>query len=966
MTQRPSLRVPLTTYRIQFHRGFRFADATSRVPYLHALGITDLYASPLLAARAGSMHGYDVTDPTRLNPELGSDAEFEALTDALRAHGMGLLMDIVPNHMAASAENPWWNDVLTYGPRSPHADIFAIDWGESGQVHAKGGAEDRRLLLPVLGKPYGEVLEADEFRLVYADGHFSIRYFEHVFPLGPHSWAGILLHGEAALHARLGEAESFATYRRLAAVFQKIPQPLGDAGILHPPERQTIEAAVHELARLSATDGRFAEHIDGIVRFFNDAADPSWLHGLLEAQAYRLAHWHMANEAINYRRFFDINELVGVRVESPPVTDRTHAKIFSMVHAGTVTGLRIDHIDGLRDPKGYLSFLQRRLGAASSDAKDGEPQRVYVLVEKILGENERLAPDWPVAGTTGYDFIAYVNGIFVDQHGLRFLNESYGRFTNADETFGSVVQASKRQVMHQLFPGEVNRLSLHLGRIAKHDRAARDIPLAELREALIGFTAAFPVYRTYIRSDSTELSESDQHTLEEAFASAAKHLEDGARHAGLRFLFRVLRLVDLPASPEERHDWFDFVAAWQQFSGPATAKGLEDTAFYRHTRLMSLNTVGSDVHEVEHPADVAAFHRHNCERIEHWPGSMTTTSTHDTKRSGDVNVRINVVSELPVTWARAFRRWHGWNTAARPLVDGARVPGPNEEILFYQTLLGAWPLDEGELPAFRVRIRDYMRKALKEAKNETSWIRPNAAYEAGVLEFVDAVLDPVGAQRFLRDFMRLQRRVAFAGALNGLAQVLLKQMSPGVPDTYQGDELWDFSLVDPDNRRPVDHVLRERLLGELQQAAQGDLGALLGDMQRNWSDGRIKLYVTWRSACFRRDNPALLQKGAYKAVWAEGERRENVCAFLRHDANQYALTAVPRLTTRLTTRGRFPLGERAWKQTMLTLPDDAPDEWVDVFSGVRLRTEVSDAGKKQLLAGKAFEMFPVALLQGVG
>lgn len=952
------MRIPRATYRLQVHAAFGLPAAADLVDYLDALGVSDVYASPLLTARKGSLHGYDVTNLAHVNAALGGEAALMALSHRLRERGMGLLLDIVPNHMAADSENPWWWSVLCYGPASPYARFFDIRW------HTPPGPDpdDFRLLLPVLGDPFGAVLERSELSLAWEEEGLVVAYFDRRFPLAPGTYGVALGFGLESLQGRddpgaqaaLGELLEHA--RRCPRVPLDAPAP-EEARHGFVTAGETLRRALAAFrAAHPATARRVAANLS---RFCGDPADPASLgrlEALLGKQMYRLADWRLAASLGNYRRFFDINELAGLRVEDAEVFDAAHAKVLALAEAGAVTGLRVDHVDGLYDPQAYLERLARRL----REQTQGD---FYVVVEKLLGPGERIPEAWPVAGTTGYDFLSSVNAVFVDPRGVAYLDRSYADFTQGSEHFGEVVRQGKDLVIHELFEGELSRLARAIGVLAARDRHACDVRARELREALAQVTACMRVYRTYTRS--AYVRPVDRAYVEEAVAEARRRTADIlAGPAAFAFVRRVLLLEGMPARPEERASWVAFVRDWQQFSGPAMAKGLEDTAFFRHTRLISLNAVGGTAEQIENPPDVQAFHAENAERLGMRAGSLTTTSTHDTKRSGDVGCRIDVVSELPFAWARAFRRWRRLNEPHKLTLGERTAPDAHEEILLYQTLIGAWPWSHAERAPFAARLRDFMRKALREAKVNSSWLRPDTAYEEAVLAFVAAILDPERSAAFLADFTAFESRIAFFGAWNALSQVVLKIASPGVPDFYQGDELWDFSLTDPDNRRPVDFGLRRRLLAELGTPGPlgpDELGALLAD----WHSGRIKMYVVRQALAARRAHAQVFASGDYIPLAAAGSRAKNVVAFARRLGGRWIMACVPRLTTQLSRTGRFPLGRRAWGGTMLRLPPGAPRRWTDVFTGVTI-----EAAAVLVHGGELFPLrsllgtFPVALLAG--
>jgi (1->4)-alpha-D-glucan 1-alpha-D-glucosylmutase len=929
------MRIPVSTYRIQFSLAFRYVDGRDLVPYLNDLGITDLYSSPRFKARRGSPHAYDVANPLRINSELGTEEEFEELARKLQAYGMGMLLDIVPNHMAASSENPWWMDVLENGRSSIFASHFAIDWDR--RCIKTVGRE--RIVLPILGDLYGHVLENREFSLKLDEKGFFVRYFDHRLPLDPKSYRLVL---EQCPRDLLAPAAARA-FDRLLEEIDALPVSATDPAAMAERHRRKEELK-RDLWELHNSDTGFKEALDDCLIAISGAkGEPGsfdLMDRILSAQNYRVAYWRMAFEDLNYRRFFDITDLIGVRVEDPEVFDSRHPELVHIIRNGLVTGLRVDHIDGLWDPFDYLSRLQGRL-------KDGG---AYAIVEKILGGGEELPRDWPTEGTTGYDFLNYLNSLFVHPAGLSKLGELYAKLTGAQAGFAEVRYACKKQVMEQLFAGEVRALSFHLGRLAAQDRLARDLSLMEMTQALVEVTARMPVYRTYIRS--FEVSPRDRAYLERAISEAER--AGGADPEVYAFLRRVL-LLEMPYYVEDRAAWLDFVMSWQQFTGPVAAKGFEDTACYVYNRLVSQNEVGSDPEAADAPLTIEEFHERNRARLERWPRTLNATSTHDTKRSEDVRARINVLSEIPGPWARRLARWSAWNAPKKRSAGDLSVPDPNDEILLYQTLVGVWPLCGGDMAGLADRVKNYMQKAVREAKVHTSWLAPNDAYEEGLLAFIDAILEQSDANLFFKDFIAFHKRIASAGAVNSLAQTLLKIASPGVPDFYQGAELWDFSLVDPDNRRPVDFAARAAMLDELKRREGQALPKLLGELAAKWQDGRIKLYLTYKALTFRREHAALFLDGEYLPVGAG----EHICAFARRSRGGWALVAVPRfVASHARPRGAL-LPPSVWGDAVIKLPAEAPRRWTNVFTN----EELAANGKGALRAAEVFAKFPVALLE---
>ena len=945
------LHVPAATYRLQFSRRFRFNDAQMLVPYLYSLGVSDLYASPIFKARQGSPHGYDITDPTCLNPELGTDADFEGLVGELKRHDMGLLLDIVPNHMATSTENQWWMDVLGNGRWSPYAAFFDIDW------EPPESALRNRVLLPILGSPYDEALENGEIILTLEDGALFIRYHDHRLPLEIRSYGLVLSHNLDALKRRLGarNPEFQRTEQLLDAAQHLLPVNNADSreAAQQYRERESVREAFRNILSTSQEIRDFCQN--NIGRFNGrrgNRASFELLDRLLGEQAYRLAFWKTSREKLNYRRFFDINDLIGIRVEEPQVLEATHALIFRLVREDKVGGLRIDHVDGLRDPRQYLLRLQDHL---ASGAGGGTTLGFYVIVEKVLTDDEALSREWPVCGTTGYEFANLVNALSVHGEGLQEVTRAYFHFTGSQAAFADVVYQKKKMVIEELFSGEIPALGHRLASLVHQSGLYADLPVEELKKALIEVTACLPVYRTYIETAVVSLC--DRRYIEHAFRDARRRYA-GTGAVALDFLERVL-LLDFPGalSHKQKDGWLDFVLRWQQLTGAVMAKGFEDTALYTYNPLLSLNEVGGNP---DSPGlSVAEFHKRSQSRLKDWPHTMNTTSTHDTKRSEDVRARINILSEIPEAWERHLTQWGQWNQPKKQKVNGLPVPEPNMEILLYQTLAGAWPLLEAEVPEFKQRLKDYLIKAAREAKAATNWLSPDADYEKALVHFLESILEDT---RFLADFLLFEKQVAYYGALNSLSQVLLKITSPGVPDFYQGTELWDFSLVDPDNRRLPDFERRVHLLDDLieKEKTQGQL-RLVRELLESWEDGRVKLYTTCKALNARRAHRGLFSYGDYIPLQAVGRRQGHLCAFARCHEEVWVLVVIPRLLTRLIQPGGLPVGHAAWGEDYLLLPENAPLSWVNIFTGENIKASKAENG---LAVSEVLHVFPLALLFG--
>lgn len=964
-----TFRIPVSTYRLQFHREFGFSNAKALVPYLAQLGVTDCYASPYLRARPGSPHGYDICDHNQLNPEIGSDEDYATFMAALAAHAMGQIVDFVPNHMGADEmANPWWRDVLENGPSSRFAGFFDIDW------HPIKSELTAKVLLPILGDQYGAVLERGELHLVFEDGAFTLRYFDHNLPLNPRQFPKILDHELDMLRSALGgDDPHLLEYLSIATALRNLPvYTETEPGRMAERQREK-EVARERLARLANSVARIREHIAAAVRAFNGTAgEPATfdrLHDVLEAQPYRLAHWRTAFHEINYRRFFDINALAGLRMEDPQVFAATHGLVLRLIREGTITGMRIDHIDGLFDPQQYLERLQHAAQAEPAAAGSGEAaaQALYIVTEKILSTGESLSEQWPVAGTSGYDFLNDVNGVFIDRRNHRALMRVYRRFTGVRVGFADIAYEGKKRIMDTSMASELNVLADALNRLSECDRRTRDFTLDSLRDALQEVVACFPIYRTYVTGAG--FSQADHEAIETALRRARR------RNPTMEpSIFDFLRDTLLPAADDKDHPLrLEFAMKFQQYTGPVQAKGVEDTACYRYNLLASLSAVGGNPGRFGCPP--AEFHAANVHRHQRWPFTLLATSTHDTKRGEDVRARLNVLSELPDEWGRHLSVWAKINAASRSVVDGERAPDRNDEYLFYQTLLGVWPPDAAsrhvQPDALVVtRVRDYMLKAAREAKVHTSWITQHQAYEAALTRFVDRVLTGPTAARFQTAFQPFQQRVADLGMVNSLSQLVLKVVSPGVPDFYQGTELWDLNLVDPDNRRPVDFAVRQRLLNEMEPVlsastdqATKQIAAVI-EMLRHWEDGRIKLFLSATALRLRRRLSGLFLAGNYEPLESEGEHSEHVIALARRQQHDVLIAVVPRLVVPLMAPGRLPVGAESWGDTRLLLPAELCNGvYRNVLTHERLRPALTD-GSGHLPLASILQVCPVALLLG--
>lgn len=916
---------PESTYRLQFHAGFTFRDAIAIIPYLHDLGITHVYASPYMKARAGSLHGYDAVDPRILNPEIGTEQDYADFVEALKQHGMGQILDTVPNHLGvATNDNPWWNDVLENGTASRFSGFFDIAWRQPDRPELRD-----KVLLPVLGQPYGNALEQGQLQLKFEQGRFSVHYYDRRFPLAPQSY-----------------------------------------------ERISTEQAV---AIFNGTPGN-PQSFDA-------------LHELLEQQHYRLACWRVASNEINYRRFFDINELAALRMERPDVFEQFHERILGWLAEGKIAGLRIDHPDGLFDPQQYFLRLQRAylrdiakkicvnraefadVGWDEFDRRAIEAYRdrerekagsnpsawpLYVVAEKILAAGEPLPGDWAIHGTSGYDFLNMLNGLFVDGANEQLFSRLYQEWIGSATTYGDIVYRNKRRVLESSFASELRMLAERLHQIAENDRNTRDFTIAGLTDGLREIIACFPVYRSYISKQGS--SEMD-----------ARYIDLAVRRANERSpeieadLFHFIRNALLSPTRESSDDGaaIQFAGRFQQLTAPVTAKGIEDTTFYVFNRLVSLNEVGGEPDRFGVSPD--ALHEYFAARQQLWPYALSCLSTHDTKRSEDARARLNVLSELPEEWRRAIARWSRLNEPHRQRIGDGFAPDANEEYFIYQALIAIWPTDQSSTSPdvqFIARIQQYMEKALREAKVHTSWTHVNQQFESAIREFVARILAPDMSSAFLSEFTAFQRHIAHFGLLNSLSQTLIRLAAPGVPDTYQGTEILDFSLVDPDNRRPVDYAHRREMLSQLKSKfdkPKERWAAAAQSLLENVRDGAAKLLVTWRALHLRSQYPGLFSAGQYVPLSASGSKEKHVFAFARSNGNELAIVAVPRFFTQLTPDlAQLPLGAKVWGDTAISLPTDRQLEWVNQFTGQSIAPTAQSKGG--LLAADLFSHFPVALL----
>ena len=917
------------TYRLQLHAGFPLSRVRELVPYLSRLGVSHVHCSPMLRARRGSTHGYDVVDPNALDPELGTEADLEALHHDLREHGMGIVLDIVPNHMAASEENAAWEDVLTHGPASPVARWFDIDWRAS-ERELRG-----RVLLPILGDVRTHVLERDEITLDLETGIPRLRYYEHGLPLDPSTMPQLLTAGLAPCEAVLGrEHVACAELREIIRAFRSLPRRLVTRPRAVARRREESAAALQRLRALVTGSPPLAGALaEGAASWSRGADGRARLRRLLDAQVYRLAHWRRAAREINYRRFFDVNDLVALHMEDPEVFAQTHALVLEWRRRGWVDGFRIDHPDGLLDPRAYFE----RLTAAAFPDLGGD--RPPIWVEKILSHGERLRPEWRVAGTTGYDFLNEAEALFVSPEGFEVIEREYHRIVRQPLGFTQAAQAGKRLILETGLSAGVRRLAERL--LRQEEPGPLRLPVHALARAITETIVALPVYRTYVDDRSPVPAGEDRRLLEGALAEA--RARGRARADALDLLEAALLESEGPR--------FRFVQRFQQLSGPAMAKGVEDTAFYAYTPLLSRNEVGG-APEATLPQAADAFHAENAYRAAHFPNSLLAATTHDTKRNADVRARLDVLSEMAGEWADRLYAWRRQNAPFKTTVRGRKLPDDNTVQHLFQALLGLWPLvplGVGDLEMLRDRLSAYMVKAAREAKQRTSWTEPNAEFEQALRADVEAILSPDRAPRLLDEVEQLARRIGRAGLLNSLSRTVLHLASPGVPDLYQGDELWSFALVDPDNRRPVDFEERTRKLEAVERgfdAGGESRRAFLRDLVRHPEDGRLKLHVIRAALGARKRAGQAFRSPVYQPLLAEGPESHRVVAFARG-------SGWSRLVAIVT---RFHATPGAWPSTWLPLP--AGSRWTCALSGESV--EVGADGRLPL--DHVLGILPVALL----
>ena len=972
--------IPRATYRIQFSPAFTFKDAEELIPYLDHLGISTLYASPIFKPRQGSLHGYDVVDYNALNPMLGTEEEFRRLCSALQEKSMSLLLDIVPNHMGVSTDNEWWTDVLKHGPSSIYARYFDIDW------KPRNRNLDNKILLPILHSHYGEVLEEGHLSVVYWHGDFYLHYFENQFPMTPESYVHILDHVYDSLPDDLKEAEAWikmevASVRHSLKFLPDYWLTDSESISIRRREQHIIRSRILGLfdkSELFRSTLQFTLSIingtKGIASSFNI------LDIILSEQPYHLAFWQVASDEINYRRFFDINDMAAIRTEDLQVFADTHRLTFKLLAEGLISGLRIDHPDGLWDPERYFWRLQSGYidAVAQHRFKDNPTEAtalaeqlntqlekgnnhpewpLYVIGEKILSDSEPLPETWAIQGTTGYDFMYAVNNLFIDSSTEDFFNQLYAAFTGEYLDFEELTDFTKKLIMNQSLTSEIAALTTKLARIVEKNRRFRGFTQNSLALVLSEFMASMDIYRTYITGPS-HVSSRDKKYIEAAMRRA-KMNNPLVPESVFDFVQDVLLMKNFNLfDASYQSDLKDFIMKFQQITGPVMAKSVEDTAFYIYNRLSSLNEVGG--HPDRFGISIQEFHTHNSTIQEKYPYTMLSTSTHDTKRSEDIRARLNVLSEIPEEWHNAINTWSAINAHAYTRINGELAPSRNDEYLLYQTLIGTYESGTDE-HTFKNRIIGYMHKAINEAKTHSNWVNPNSEYACAVSAFIEHIWTD---NTFRTSFALFHEKVAYFGRLNSLSQLLLKLTSPGVPDVYQGTEMWNFNLVDPDNRRAVNFELRQEKIADLDNLSLTETQALLNEVLCQGDKGMMKLFLLQKTLTYRKEQPKLFSHGAYVPLIATGSESDHVCAFMRTSEHAKIVVVVPRLFHKLLAGERqLPIGEKIWGDTLLNLPIEHTQNAAitNILTGESYQLKPNTTGNV-IMISDACSTLPVALL----
>jgi len=923
---------PQSAYRLQFTPSFDFDKASEIIDYISKLGISHIYASPILTSRCGSAHGYDVVKHHEINPELGGIDGLNLLIGMIKSKKMGWIQDIVPNHMAYDGANRILNDILENGKSSKYFDFFDVDW-EHPYESIRG-----KILAPFLDKFYAVCLENGELFLQYNENGLSVKYYDLSFPLKIDTYPMVLTHKFHRLKLEKDNPD-YTKFLGVLYILKTLPTAVEDST-----ERlDQIGFIKHIIWELYTKNEAIKKFIDNTIRIFNgnpeDPASFTLLDELLSSQMFRLSYWKVASQEINYKRFFNVNGLISLKMDNKITMDYTHKLIYRFVSEGKIDGLRIDHIDGIYDPHLYIKRLREKTG------------RIYIVVEKILETDEVLPSNWNVNGTTGYDFLNYTNGVFCRTDNEKQFAKIYSRFTGITETPDTLGVYNKRLIIERHITGEIDNLTRILKKLSGNYRYGSDLTFTGLKSAIRELMVNFPVYRTYINTESTTVS--DRKYIQTAIDRAKEQKPELIFE--LEFIQKILyQKTEKFLSEEDSNQWLNFVMKFQQYSGPLMAKGIEDTLFYIYNRLLSLNEVGSSLDHFG--IELGKFHSFFLRRAKKFPSSMNTLSTHDTKRGEDIRARLNVLSEIPREWDKAVRTWSNLNRKKKKKVEGVPVPSKNEEYFIYQTLIGALPYDIAELSPFTERVKSYIIKASREAKVSTGWIKPDEKYEEALLSFVEKLLVLSPQNSFYRELTDFQKRIAFYGIFNSLSQTLIKTTSPGVPDFYQGTELWDLNFVDPDNRRNVDYDTRKAYLDYI-IGKEDFADDLIAELLDNMQDGRIKLFLIYRTMKFRRENPRIFERGEYIPLEVFGKYSNNIIAFARKYLDEWAITVAPRFLTFVVKHGDLPLGE-VWEDTKIKLPDNSPSVWKNMLNGKIIK------GNRIITVSEALQVFPCAVLYG--
>jgi len=927
------MRIPIATYRLQFNEQFDFNSAAGVISYLSDLNMTDIYASPIFKARKGSQHGYDIIDPNQINPELGSAETFERLADEINLNQMGWVQDIVPNHTAFDPDNALLMDVLENGMASDYAGFFDILWNHPCRDL------NQKVLAPFAGGHFGDELEKGLIRLIYGPNGFSVHYHKFIFPVSIESYGMILKPIREACESRIPADHPDMIRLRNASVHI--------ASLSLSPfiklRRRQCHYIKKTLWNIYNRNPVIRSIIDTGVDRFNGSQDSpesySGLDELLGSQRFRLSYWKTAADEINYRRFFSINELICWRTEKEEVFNHVHKLVLQLIESGRISGLRIDHIDGLYDPEAYLKHLAERVGDR------------FIVVEKILGATEKLPLSWPVQGTTGYDFLGHVNSIFCRTDTAPEFTRIYQEFTGNITPWPDLVHQSKKRFMEEEMAGDLDNISFLLKNIAAGYRHGKDFTFHRLRSALRELLTCFPVYRTFISARGC--SPIDRDHLQSAAATAIEN-RPGLRRE-LEFILAMM-VSGLKGFHDPTEKCLTFVMKFQQMMAPVMAKGLEDTAFYQYNRLLSLNDVGTAPARFGSNPDL--FHDAMRHRADQWPHCLNATATHDTKRGEDVRSRLNVLSEIPHEWESTLKIWSGLNRDKKIIKNGVPAPDPNEEYYLYQTLIGSFPFDGSHPSTFAHRIKAHMVKSLREAKVHSSWFDPDLSYESACTEFIDRLLTDRPGNGFMKHFHPFFRKVAGYGIWNSLSQVLIKITAPGIPDFYQGTELWDLNLTDPDNRRPVDFKARKACLRAIREKERTDIASLLTDLLTSRENGEIKCFLTVKALEARRKHHTTFQSRSYMPLYASGTLKDHIIAYIRVWEDQWCMTIAPRFFTFLIKEAQHPLGRKVWHDTQIMLPPEAPSRWINVLTGEPVRLH------ERFFIGDILDRFPVAMMAG--